>query len=70
MNMHSTSIIPGLAGPSSNPTAAGCSTPWRSEAVGYGPDNQVAITNTAADGPFVRGVEILLSDSRGEIASR
>jgi outer membrane protein OmpA-like peptidoglycan-associated protein len=42
--------------------------PGRSEAVGYGPDNPVA-ANTTSD-QLVRGVEILLSDSRGEIASR
>jgi len=40
--------------------------PGRSEAVGYGPDNPIV----AGDSPYPRGVEILLSDSRGQIASR
>jgi outer membrane protein OmpA-like peptidoglycan-associated protein len=46
--------------------------PVRSEAVGYGPDNPLAssATLTAADSHFIQGVEILLSDSRGQIASR
>ena len=43
--------------------------PGRSEAVGYGPDNPIGV-GTAGDNPFPRGVEILLSDSRGQIASR
>jgi outer membrane protein OmpA-like peptidoglycan-associated protein len=43
--------------------------PGRSEAVGYGPDNPVVVS-AAGDSLFPRGVEILLSDSRGQIASR
>ena len=44
--------------------------PVRSEAVGYGPDNPLAAHDNSADRHFIRGVEILLSDSRGQIASR
>lgn len=46
--------------------------PLRSEAVGYGPDNPLANAGAAnpGDSHFIRGVEILLSDSRGQIASR
>jgi outer membrane protein OmpA-like peptidoglycan-associated protein len=41
--------------------------PARSEAVGYGPADPLV---AAADSPFPQGVEILVSDSRGQIASR
>jgi outer membrane protein OmpA-like peptidoglycan-associated protein len=44
--------------------------PVRSEAVAYGPDNPLAASENPADSHFIRGVEILLSDSRGQIASR
>jgi outer membrane protein OmpA-like peptidoglycan-associated protein len=46
--------------------------PVRSEAVGYGPQNPLADapSPTPADRHFIQGVEILLSDSRGQIASR
>lgn len=44
--------------------------PLRSEAVAYGPDNPLASNGDRADRHFIRGVEILLSDSRGQIASR
>ena len=43
--------------------------PVRSEAVGYGPENPL-VSVEKADRHFIRGVEILLSDSRGQIASR
>jgi outer membrane protein OmpA-like peptidoglycan-associated protein len=44
--------------------------PVRSEAVAYGPDNPLSATEDPADSHLIRGVEILLSDSRGQIASR
>jgi outer membrane protein OmpA-like peptidoglycan-associated protein len=44
--------------------------PVRSEAVAYGPENPLAGHDNPADSHFIRGVEILLSDSRGQIASR
>jgi|SRR5580698_6035073 outer membrane protein OmpA-like peptidoglycan-associated protein len=44
--------------------------PVRSEAVAYGPDNPLSASENPADSHFIRGVEILLSDSRGQIASR
>jgi len=44
--------------------------PMRSEAVGYGPENPLIGHDNATDRHFLRGVEILLSDSRGQIASR
>jgi outer membrane protein OmpA-like peptidoglycan-associated protein len=44
--------------------------PMRSEALAYGPANPLAGNDVAGDRHFIRGVEILLSDSRGEIASR
>jgi outer membrane protein OmpA-like peptidoglycan-associated protein len=44
--------------------------PVRSEAVAYGPENPGSASDNAADSAFIRGVEILLSDSRGQIASR
>jgi outer membrane protein OmpA-like peptidoglycan-associated protein len=43
--------------------------PGRSEAVGYGPANPL-VASTAGESPFPQGVEILVSDSRGQIASR
>jgi outer membrane protein OmpA-like peptidoglycan-associated protein len=44
--------------------------PVRSEAVAYGPGNPLLSNEDAADRHFIRGVEILLSDSSGQIASR
>jgi outer membrane protein OmpA-like peptidoglycan-associated protein len=44
--------------------------PVRSEAVGYGAENPLASNDNGTDRHFIRGVEILLSDSRGQIASR
>jgi outer membrane protein OmpA-like peptidoglycan-associated protein len=44
--------------------------PVRSEAVAYGPENPLTASENPADRHFIRGVEILLSDSRGQIASR
>ncbi|MEJ0005394.1 MAG: OmpA family protein [Steroidobacteraceae bacterium] len=44
--------------------------PVRSEAVGYGPQNPLVSNDNPGDRHFIRGVEILLSDSRGQIASR
>jgi hypothetical protein len=38
--------------------------------VAYGPDNPLSATEDPADSHLIRGVEILLSDSRGQIASR
>ena len=43
--------------------------PVRSEAVGYGPGNPVVASSTG-DRLYARGVEILVSDNRGQIASR
>jgi outer membrane protein OmpA-like peptidoglycan-associated protein len=42
----------------------------RSEAVAYGPADPLGGAENPADKHFIRGVEILLSDSRGQIASR
>ncbi len=44
--------------------------PLRSEAVAYGPADPLTASDNPADRHFIRGVEILLSDSRGQIASR
>lgn len=44
--------------------------PLRSEAVAYGPADPLTARDDPADRHFIRGVEILLSDSRGQIASR
>ncbi|HEV2703856.1 MAG TPA: OmpA family protein [Steroidobacteraceae bacterium] len=44
--------------------------PGRSEAVTYGPADPLTASDNPADRHFIRGVEILLSDSRGQIASR
>jgi outer membrane protein OmpA-like peptidoglycan-associated protein len=44
--------------------------PVRSEAVAYGPADPLTASDNPADRHFIRGVEILLSDSRGQIASR
>jgi outer membrane protein OmpA-like peptidoglycan-associated protein len=44
--------------------------PVRSEAVAYGPADPLTASDDPADRHFIRGVEILLSDSRGQIASR
>jgi outer membrane protein OmpA-like peptidoglycan-associated protein len=44
--------------------------PVRSEAVAYGPENPRSGSDNPADSAFIRGVDILLSDSRGQIASR
>jgi outer membrane protein OmpA-like peptidoglycan-associated protein len=44
--------------------------PVRSEAVGYGAQNPLASGDDVGNRHFIRGVEILLSDSRGQIASR
>lgn len=44
--------------------------PVRSEAVGYGAGNPLVSNDNRPDRHFISGVEILLSDSRGQIASR
>ena len=44
--------------------------PVRSEAVACGPADPLTASDNPADRQFIRGVQILLSDSRGQIASR
>jgi outer membrane protein OmpA-like peptidoglycan-associated protein len=44
--------------------------PVRSEAVAYGAEDPLGSHDNPADSLFIRGVEIVLSDSRGQIASR
>ncbi len=44
--------------------------PVRSEAVAYGPDSPVAPDDNSGNRSFSHGVEILVSDSTGQIASR
>jgi len=44
--------------------------PVRSEAVAYGPADPLTANENPADRHFIRGVEILLSDNHGQIASR